>query len=317
MSINARIRLSDFVARNSQRIWGKDDGTSGNDGTNHVKRSLCKLERFCNFADFGQRFIDEIQSEDVLDFLDFIGAEPTCRCPNGVSTVTQNRYVAALSSLFKHAHAMNRIEHVPFLQFQKVSKHDKHERRYLTDDELDKLEHFLRTPSLFNKGALSADYWYIQHFVAIGINTGMRLGEIRSIIPSNIETDAAGTWICLTKTKNGDDRRVPANASVVAALKALGDSPAQHWCRFGFYQTMHRARDYVARGDNTFVFHALRHTAASALANDLKINTILIARLLGHKSLKTTESYVHSKPEALADAAAQMQSLRVSRSSQK
>ena len=117
MSINARISLSAFIARNSQRIWGKDDGTS----RNHVRRSLCKLERFCNFADFGQRFIDEIQSEDVLDFLDFIGAEPTCRCPNGVSTVTQNRYVAALSSLFKHAHAMNRIEHVPFLQFQKVS----------------------------------------------------------------------------------------------------------------------------------------------------------------------------------------------------
>ena len=312
MSINARISLAEFIARNSQRIWGKDDGTS----RNHVQRSLCKLERFCQFADFGQRFIDEIQSEDVLDFLDFIAAEPTCRCPNGVSTVTQNRYVAALSSLFKHAKAMNRIEHVPLLQFQKVSKHDKHKRRYLTDDELNKLEHFLGTPSLVNRGAVYADYSYIKHFVTIGINTGMRLGEIRSIMPTNIETDASGTWICLTKTKNGDDRRVPANTSVVTALRALNDSPAQYWSEWGFYETMRRARDYVAKGDNTFVFHALRHTAASALANDLKINTILIARLLGHKSLKTTESYVHSKPEALADAAAQLHSLRFSRSSQ-
>ena len=64
-------------------------------------------------------------------------------------------------------------------------------------------------------------------------------------------------------------------------------------------------REY-ARDDDTYVFHVTRHTAASKMANDLAVPTVTIAEALGHSSLKTTQKYVHAKPDTLADISLRM-----------
>ena len=52
------------------------------------------------------------------------------------------------------------------------------------------------------------------------------------------------------------------------------------------------------------LFRLPRHTAASKMANELGINTIVIAQGLGHSSLQTPQKYV--KPKHLLDIGAQM-----------
>ena len=64
-------------------------------------------------------------------------------------------------------------------------------------------------------------------------------------------------------------------------------------------------REY-ARNDDTFVFHVTRHNAASKMANELKVPTVIVAEMMGHQSLKTTQRYVHAKPETLRDISMQM-----------
>ena len=301
-NVNARkstVTLSDFVATHSKIIWG---------GGGHEKKSLAKMRRFCAFFGDSITMLDSFRAEHLYKFMSHIETEQTPRKPNGCSPATTNRYVACLSAVFKHAEEMGLIEQAPRVKFRKISKHEQHKRRFLSDRELDALLKFLDWPRELCRGTnnLPEDYRFVREFVIIGINTGMRLGEIRSLDPDNIEHDKDGAWLHLEQTKNGDDRRVPANDAVLEALAKLDNRPALHFREHPFYDAMRAARQAVAPNDTSFVFHSLRHTAASTMANDLQINTILIARLLGHKSLKTTEGYVHIKGDAAADVGAQM-----------
>jgi len=283
------VTLADFVATHSKIIWG---------GGAHEKKSLAKMRRFCAFSDYGKQKLDSFDPQHLYEFMSHIETTPTARKANGCSPATTNRYVACLSSVFKHAEEMGLIQQAPRVKFRKISKHEQHKRRFLSDRELDALLKFL--------SVLPSDYHWVREFCIIGINTGMRLGEIRSLDANNIEHDENGAWLVLEQTKNGDDRRVPANEAVLEALANLSNEPSCHFEEHRFYNTMRRARRAVAPNDTSFVFHSLRHTAASTMANDLQINTILIARLLGHKSLKTTEGYVHIKGDAAADVGAAM-----------
>ena len=283
------VTIADFVATHSSIIWGKGP---------HEKRSRAKMARFCAFSDYGKQRLDSFSSEHLYTFMSHIETEQTPLKPNGCSPATTNRYVACLSSVFRHAEEMGLITQAPRVKFRKISKHEQHKRRFLSDRELDALLQYL--------GTLAEPYQWVREFVVIGINTGMRLGEIRSLDAGNIEHDENGAWLVLEKTKNGDDRRVPANAAVLEALENLSNDPSCHFENHPFYTVMAAARRAVAPNDKSFVFHSLRHTAASTMANDLQINTILIARLLGHKSLKTTEGYVHIKGDAAADVGAAM-----------
>ena len=51
-----------------------------------------------------------------------------------------------------------------------------------------------------------------------------------------------------------------------------------------------------------FGFHALRHLMASVLADDFKISTGTIQRILGHSKITTTEIYLHSIDGAIETA---------------
>ena len=112
-----------------------------------------------------------------------------------------------------------------------------------------------------------------------------------------------GGDICEDRSTNRRCLHAGTNDAVLEALAKLDNRPALHFREHPFYDAMRAARQAVAPNDTSFVFHSLRHTAASTMANDLQINTILIARLLGHKSLKTTEGYVHVKGAAAAAVA--------------
>jgi integrase len=58
--------------------------------------------------------------------------------------------------------------------------------------------------------------------------------------------------------------------------------------------------------DGPVTFHSLRHTGISRLANDRRIPLVYVRDFAGHKSLSTTETYVHKiENEAVTTAAAE------------
>lgn len=264
--------IARFLSENSKRIW------SGR----HRTDSLHKMQRFFEFEDFGSRDVGSFKPADIYRFSDSL-------LEQGVAKATINRYYAAISAVFKHAVMMEEINHAPKIKWFKEGNG---RPRYLTDEEITGLLEFFD----------GHKQWWMLHFCVLALNTGMRLGEIRKITKDDIKQDESGKWWCyLEVTKNGDDRYVPLNSRAMKALESLDYQPSLHYSHTKFYDAWAEARHHVARRDNTFVFHVLRHTAATNMANDLGVNTLLIAQILGHRTLKTTEKYVHSKPQTLQD----------------
>jgi len=261
------ITLEAFANQEAKRIWASDA---------HRKRSLAKLHKFGAFRGYAQRPIDSFKPADVYAFMDNLS-------DTGSSKATVNRYLAAISSVFKHAVEMEIILKAPQIKW-----HDEGpgRPRYMSRDELQKLKFFLD----------NRQKSWIKHFVIVGLHTGMRLGEILSITVDSIKSDAEGDWIHLETTKNGDERWVPMNSQCKSSLQALDFNPARVFNEKQFYKTWDIARSHIAPNDKGFTFHTIRHTFASTAANELSVNTLVLGQLLGHKQPTTTAKYVHMKP---------------------
>lgn len=267
--------LQDFTNANASRLWhGR-----------HLKESQSRVLKFCAFADHSLRTLDQFKPADLYAFGDYMISE-------GSSPNTVNHYFAAISTMFNLAVDMEIIAAAPKIKWHKVRSS---RPRYMSKAEIQSLDEVF-------KG--SDDPWVrkiMPHLVTIAVNTGMRLGEILKITPTDIQEMDGGAWVYLSATKNGDDRWVPLNDKAKAALDALGNTPGYRFTHRRFYNAWDVARSRIARGDDTFVFHVLRHTAASTMANELGVNSLLIGQILGHRNVATTAKYVHAKPKALQD----------------
>ena len=271
--------FKEFYQSQASRLWeGK-----------HLKESQAKMLKFSNFNGFGDRPIDSFVPADIYSFFDKLTED-------GLSDNTVNHYGAALSSVFNHAVDMELINHAPKIKWRKVKSG---RPRYMTDDELDQLQAFLA----------GHRHSWMQHYVTIALNTGMRLGEIHQIGRTAFLSDDK-QWLTLPETKNGDERIVPISPETLEAIEALDGEPRKHYTDRTFYNTWGEARRKIAAGDKTFVFHVLRHTCATTMANDFQVNSHLIGQMLGHRSEATTRKYVHAKPENLLSIAQKLSNRR-------
>ena len=140
----------------------------------------------------------------------------------------------------------------------------------------------------------------------VGMYTCMRRNEIR-LIGSKvfIEKDNEGEYLLLSAgmTKNGDKRKIPVDGQpdLKEAIERLGNV-SKKYTHHKFHLAWRKARKMIAPGDLNFCGHALRHTAASNMANKQKTNLLVIADYLGHRALETTRKYVHASLEAKRDA---------------
>lgn len=126
--------------------------------------------------------------------------------------------------------------------------------------------------------------------IAFGAYTGMRLGEILKLTPE----DVVDGFIRVRDSKTGEDRQVP----IAPALKPhLGALPFKGNWR-NVYRGWLSARK---RAGLNLRYHDLRHMAATAMA-EAGHHPIIIADVLGHKSLQTTRKYTHPSLEAKAKA---------------
>ena len=269
----------DFTEAEARRIW---------DGDQHRRRSIEKARRFGKFLDYGARHIWELKAGDIHRFFDELTEE-------GLSDNTVNHYAAMFSAVFKHAARLEVIDHVPQFTWKKLENTAR--PTYYTEDQLASIDRFLRNHR----------HSWMAPLCTLSAQTGMRLSECLSVTPETLSQDGQGNWwVYLPKTKNGDSRWVPVNSKARAALAELNDKPSTYWNQSAFYKTWARMRRIVLDGKQDYVFHTLRHTAATNMANDLKANTEVIGQMLGHRSLQTTRKYIKAKPEALQMLAAQL-----------
>jgi len=220
---------------------------------------------------------------------------------NKWAPATINRYRALLSLVYRLGIESGKVKENP-ARLVKHRQENNARVRWLSNEEEVRLRTYIQNT-------------YPEHIpeLDLALHTGMRLGEMYSLTWENVNTSRK--VLTIPRSKNGETRHVPLNATALSALAALrkrgdgtgpvvrnldGESLAgpRHW----FEPALPKAK--VRR----FSWHCLRHTFASRLVM-AGVDLRTVQELMGHKSIEMTVRYSHLAPkhtlaavERLADA---------------
>ena len=149
---------------------------------------------------------------------------------------------------------------------------------------------------------------YLEPIVLLGLNTGMRRGEILTLEWQNIDLTNKNLTVISENAKSGKTRHIPLNNEAFDALKRWkldsGTNRAVFKGQDGkplleIRKSWATVLD-MAKIEN-FRFHDLRHHFASRLVMaSVDLNTV--RELLGHSDLTMTLRYAHLAPEHKAAA---------------
>jgi len=216
-----------------------------------------------------------------------------------VKSSTVNRDTALLK------HMLNKAVDWGYLQFNplkrvKLLKEPPGRIRYLSDSER---ERFLDT-------CKHSDSDMLYPVVLTALLTGMRRGELRSLIWDNIDLERGE--ITLKRTKNNEVRVIPISNDLLPVLLELKDKRPH--ARYVFskpdgtaYGDWKRSFDTACKqaGIKDFRFHDLRHTFGSYLGMK-GCNAYTIMRLMGHKTIAMSARYTHISEKQLRAAVDQI-----------
>lgn len=216
----------------------------------------------------------------------------TQRYAKGVKPATVNRELA----LLKHAFNLGKREWEwctknPVASV-KFDKENNRRDRWLRQEEENRL--------------LNASSPWLRDIVVLGLHSGMRLGEILALTWD--EVDLFRKTVMVIRSKNGEQRTIPLNTTVLALLKHKYTGRSiqtrlvfhtgtdtmidQHHLRRAFRRALNQAKI------TGLTFHDLRHSFATRLVQ-AGIDLYKVKELLGHNSIVTTQRYAHHYPESL------------------
>lgn len=227
---------------------------------------------------FDKKMLHEIKPIDVDNY-----------CSLKIKTIkpaTINRQLSILSAMLNRAKRNG--YNTPGFKIDKVPDHESKPPKYYTSEELQ---------AIFAADQLHGNWWILL------ANTGMRLGELYNLKTSDIHED--GIYITSTtdaRTKSKKWRKVPLSKAAKEALKTFDMTQEYLLPRFRKDSIKTRFKRVCVKAEiphGKHGVHCLRHTFASHLVMAGR-PLMVVQKLLGHSSIKTTEQYAHLAPDYLA-----------------
>lgn len=212
----------------------------------------------------------------------------TERLKKGNKPATVNRLLAVISHMFTKAADWNMMDKgiVTAIRVKMLPENNKR-LRYLSQEECTAL--------------VDACEVHLRPIVIAALNTGCRKSEILGL-RWDAHIDLKHGFILLDKTKNGERREIPINATLKAVFQGLTrrlDVPYVFFDRTTGkpYKDVKRSFPSACKkaGIRDFRFHDLRHTFASQLVM-AGVDLTTVRELLGHKDIKMTLRYAHLAP---------------------
>jgi integrase len=243
--------------------------------------------------------LKRLRKEPALQPLRKHESKPTSRIR---SQPTVNRYLSALSKVLGNAVKDGLIETNPC---RGISREGERSRfgRALSDEERARLLEQCKVSQ-----------WERLHLlVTLALSTGARCGELFSLTWNDI--DVKKGIARLSETKNGSPRHLPLIPSVLDQIKALPRPIDTTVCVFPSETDLHKSYYHGFRkhwdealedaGIQDFRFHDLRHSAASYLT-EKGVPLVIVAEILGHKTMAMVQRYSHVHTEQKAKVVAQV-----------
>jgi len=212
----------------------------------------------------------------------------------GIAPATINRRLSALSKMLTFAYERQYIQRKPKIDRKREPEH---RVRYITEEE---------------EAELLAYYRFIgnedmRELVIVGIDTGLRLGELRRL--NRQVFDAKARTVTVTKSKTGKVRTLPLTSRSYDIIKRRSDeaeTPTDAlwlgWTNDKIRHLWNHGKSHLKlMGDPQFVPHVMRHTFCSRLVQR-KVDIATVCALAGHSSITMTMRYSHLSPRNLVDA---------------
>jgi integrase len=226
------------------------------------------------------------------------------RYTDGVKPATTNRELATLKKAFNLArHEWEWCTDNPVCRVS-MEKENNTRDRWLTVEEEQRL--------------LAAAAPWLRELVVFALYTGMRMGEILALTWAGV--DLFRRTVTVFRSKNGERRTIPVNATVLDLLKHKYATRPRTTDIVFHSQTdtpldgSNIRRALIAALDITKIqdlhFHDLRHTFATRIVQ-AGVDLYKVQRLLGHKSPIMTQRYAHHYPESLRDGVETLDAGRV------
>lgn len=210
-----------------------------------------------------------------------------------VSGSTVNRELALLKSLFNVAIAEGRVTSNPVKAVTFFPETARRQDRILSPLEIEHL--------------IEAAAPHLRPILATALFTGLRKGDILSLRQEDLDFERHVVRVIMQKT--GDAVEIPMHPILERILRAVvsdspfvfvSEKPARKSgeytrptdCKTAFWGALERA----GLSDKGYWFHDLRRTFASTLYRS-GVPLLTVSRLLGHRSVKTTERYLGVKLE--------------------
>jgi integrase/recombinase XerD len=231
-----------------------------------------------------------ITENDIAVVLNKISKRETAR--GFISCATVNRYRSRLLAIFNHAVREGLLIKNPVKSYRKAKELPR--KRVLSDNEF---QSFLRVCKASRNSEL-CDIMVIAYY------TGMRLGEVKGLLISNIDIEQNMILLGEWQTKAERARFIPIHPLIKGILKKRIQSALENGREKLFISRSIRtaAEKAIKRaGLKNFTFRDLRRTFATRL-KDTNANVHIISKLLGHSSITMTEKYLGISLKALEEA---------------
>ena len=212
-----------------------------------------------------------------------------------VKPQTVNYELTCLHHFFRYAMEMKYIQSNPTQEIKKIRKPQRKAPRFLTKEEILKLESNC-TQNLLD-------------IIKVLLNTGMRWGELQNLEWEDVDWNEKVLHIRIKEdwSPKGGERKIPMNDTVRTILGNVpkkinwvfttktGSQVRQQGTWTAFKLACRRA------GIENATLHTLRHTFASHLIM-AGVDLATVSKLLGHKDISTTMIYSHLSPNHLERA---------------
>ncbi len=244
---------------------------------------------------FGTRPVPAIAAADIEEFLAFIQKSRKVAGP------TINRYRALLSRMFSWAVERNYLERSPFTRptiraslVRREKEHDPRDR-VLSDDEL---------ANLFN--AMNQD---LRRMAVVAARTGIARGQMLSLTWEDLTAKPGMIRLRGETSKTGRRNYIPIHPDVAVVFEQLRGTGKSETARVFPVISFRTAWDNARRraGVRNFRWHDWRHQFATDL-NRQGVQAGVIRKLLGHRSLETTQRYITVDEDTLTKAVTKLPS---------
>jgi site-specific recombinase XerD len=197
----------------------------------------------------------------------------------GYKPTTINNKMMYLSKVLSYAKRINLIEYKPYIPSCKIKA---------TKDKALTTEEY----NLICRYAMNTDKELYQ-VIVIGYNTGIRISNILSIKPSDIDNG----YIRIYENKTNTPYSVPMNNAVKEIVKDFTGFT------LNYRQVEYRFKQMVKalNLDKKITIHTLRHTICSDLVKK-GVPLPVVQALMNHKRITTTMRYNHLRNEQLEEA---------------